>query len=394
MIRSGHGYSSSKKLCVPQPPRRRAPPKPTSSTPTSSTVVSGVGRSSSRKRRSLRLRERSETASTSRIDERRYRPRQSPARHAATRTRGTCRGSDPGHVLPMKGPGPTLRDVRVRRWFEDVVTPRGPYRLSLMVRSGRWTAPLPTGDRTRLAACRTGGSSSTPRTSAGLELARFMLALDDDTAEFHARFARDPLLGPVRAGARRLPAAPARHRGARDAARRRRAADRVAARTRDRAVDPSAARLAGRNPRGARRAFAARPAPARACAAPGLDARPGRGGVDLERLRDLPGDAAAARLARERGIGPWSIGVVALEGLGRYDHGLVGDLALVKLAASLWGRWPETWETAALLEPYAGWQGLAGEMLLLGWSRGLVPGADARRRPAHPHAHARGSLAA
>ncbi len=68
--------------------------------------------------------------------------------------------------------------------------------------------------------------------------------------------------------------------------------------------------------------------------------------------------------------------MLALEGLGRYDHGLVGDLALVKLAASLWGRWPETWETAALLEPYTGWEGLAGEMLLLGWSRGLVPGAD------------------
>ena len=48
----------------------------------------------------------------------------------------------------------------------------------------------------------------------------------------------------------------------------------------------------------------------------------------------------------------------------------------MKLAASLWGRWPETWETAALLEPYTGWEGLAGEMLLLGWSRGLVPGAD------------------
>jgi 3-methyladenine DNA glycosylase/8-oxoguanine DNA glycosylase len=84
-----------------------------------------------------------------------------------------------------------------------------------------------------------------------------------------------------------------------------------------------------------------------------------------------------ARLARERGIGPWSVGVIALEGLGRFDHGLVGDLGLVKLAASLWHRWPEPAETAALLEPYDGWGGLAGEVLMLGWSRGLVPGADA-----------------
>ena len=31
---------------------------------------------------------------------------------------------------------------------------------------------------------------------ARVEDARFMLALDDDTTEFHRRFARDPLLGP------------------------------------------------------------------------------------------------------------------------------------------------------------------------------------------------------
>ena len=42
-------------------------PKPISSTPTSSTVVSAVGRMASRKSRSLRLRERSETASTTRM---------------------------------------------------------------------------------------------------------------------------------------------------------------------------------------------------------------------------------------------------------------------------------------------------------------------------------------
>ena len=43
--------------------------------------------------------------------------------------------------------------------------------------------------------------------------------------------------------------------------------------------------------------------------------------------------AVAARLERERGLGPWSVGVVCLEGLGRYDYGLVGDLGLVKLCA-------------------------------------------------------------
>jgi hypothetical protein len=33
-------------------------------------------------------------------------------------------------------------------------------------------------------------------------------------------------------------------------------------------------------------------------------------------------------------------------------------------------------ETAALLAPYEEWQGLAGLFLMLGWSRGLIPGAD------------------
>ena len=82
----------------------------------------------------------------------------------------------------------------------------------------------------------------------------------------------------------------------------------------------------------------------------------------------------------------WSVGLVATEGLGRYDHGLVGDLSLVKLHSSLAGRWVDGHETASLLAPYGEWQGLAGEILLLGWARGLVPGAStdlariARRR--------------
>ena len=69
--------------------------------------------------------------------------------------------------------------------------------------------------------------------------------------------------------------------------------------------------------------------------------------------------------------------MIALEGLGRYDRGLVGDLSLVKLYAALTGRWVETYETAELLAPYEEWQGLAGEILLLGWARGLVPDASA-----------------
>ena len=81
----------------------------------------------------------------------------------------------------------------------------------------------------------------------------------------------------------------------------------------------------------------------------------------------------AARLQRERGLGPWSVGVIALEGLGSYERGLVGDLGLLKLCKALHGRWVEAEETAALLEPYEEWQGLASHYLLRGFARGLIP---------------------
>jgi 3-methyladenine DNA glycosylase/8-oxoguanine DNA glycosylase len=80
-----------------------------------------------------------------------------------------------------------------------------------------------------------------------------------------------------------------------------------------------------------------------------------------------------ARLVRERGLGPWSLGVVCLEGLGRYEHGLYRDLGLAKLASALWGRWVEAEETDELLAPYGEWGGLASVYLLAGFKRGLVP---------------------
>jgi 3-methyladenine DNA glycosylase/8-oxoguanine DNA glycosylase len=96
--------------------------------------------------------------------------------------------------------------------------------------------------------------------------------------------------------------------------------------------------------------------------------------LELERLHELPTGAVVRRLERERGLGPWSAGVVCLEGLGRYEHGLVGDLGLVKLVRALSGRRAvETWETAELLEPYGEWAGLASVYLLAGFGRGLIP---------------------
>jgi 3-methyladenine DNA glycosylase/8-oxoguanine DNA glycosylase len=95
--------------------------------------------------------------------------------------------------------------------------------------------------------------------------------------------------------------------------------------------------------------------------------------LPLERLVERDPVAVAERLERERGFGPWSVGVVFLEGLGRFDRGLVGDLGLVKLLAAMRGRWVEGWETAELLEPYGEWAGLASLYLLAGWHNGLLP---------------------
>jgi 3-methyladenine DNA glycosylase/8-oxoguanine DNA glycosylase len=97
------------------------------------------------------------------------------------------------------------------------------------------------------------------------------------------------------------------------------------------------------------------------------------GSLDLERLHGVPTAAAARRLERERGLGPWSAGVVCLEGLGRREQGLVGDLGLIKLVSALRGRWADAAETAELLEPYGEWAGYASVYLLAGWARGLVP---------------------
>ena len=99
---------------------------------------------------------------------------------------------------------------------------------------------------------------------------------------------------------------------------------------------------------------------------------------DLERLAAVPAEAAAARLLREPQLGPWTVAGVFLNGLGRYDRGLVGDLGLIKLCSSLLGRRAEAEDTAELLAPYGEWAGLASLHLL----RAGVPARQERARRA------------
>jgi 3-methyladenine DNA glycosylase/8-oxoguanine DNA glycosylase len=213
-----------------------------------------------------------------------------------------------------------------------------------------------------------------------------MLAVDDDTSEFHERFGRDRLVGP---SARALVGyRPTRRATVAHAVVRALAGQLVEAR-RALAIERAIGRACGNpvvtqdrlrrlSPLELRRTGLAQH---RASALARLAAT-----LDFERLHEFPTEVVRARLVRERCVGPWSVGVIAMEGLGRYDHAIVGDLSLVKLQASLTGRWVEGHETAELLAPYEEWQGLAAEVLLRGWGMGLVPGASvdlariARRR--------------
>jgi 3-methyladenine DNA glycosylase/8-oxoguanine DNA glycosylase len=260
---------------------------------------------------------------------------------------------------------------------ETLVAPAGPYRLRLVRPSGMWRAPLPDGGEATAWQLPDGRVCIRAPTDAGVELADFMLALSDDTAEFHRRFARDRLLGPtVRAlvGYRPTRLATVAHAALRAVC------GQLIESRRARAIERSILRATGSE--APTRQQLGRFAPAELCR---YGLAPQRAAtlirlcrtLDLERLRKQPTERVVTRLCRERGLGPWSCGVIALEGLGRYDQPLVGDLGLVKLASSLAGRWVEPWETDELLAPYAEWRGLAGSFLLSGWVRGLVPGACA-----------------
>jgi 3-methyladenine DNA glycosylase/8-oxoguanine DNA glycosylase len=216
-----------------------------------------------------------------------------------------------------------------------------------------------------------------------LDQLRVCLGIDDDHTPFVLRFQRDPLLGTtVRRlrGLRPVRLATVAHALLRalcgqlilasEARAMERRIVRAATDRRDGlSIPPATADLARFSPAELRRL--------------GLHARRGATlarltrSIELERLKDEPTAAVADRLLRERGLGPWSLGVVCLEGLGRFERGLEGDLGLVKLLAAMRGRRVEGWETAELLEPYGDWAGLASVYLLAGFARGLIPVARA-----------------
>ena len=270
--------------------------------------------------------------------------------------------------------------------------PKGPYSLRLsgrhasdatrVVTAGTYRATVRVGDRLeRVHALQRpdGRIVVAAESDAGVDHVRFALGLDDDHSEFLRRFADDPLLGesvrqlrglrPMRTGtvAQALLRAVA---GQLIQASRARQIERTIVRATTAELGglhapPTCADLARYSPAGlARLGLGARRAGAliRLCRT-----------LELERLKSVPTDKVVARLTRERGLGPWSVGVVCVEGLGRYEFGLYRDLGRAKLASALWGRWVEAEESDQLLRPYGEWSGLASVYLLAGYARGFVP---------------------
>jgi 3-methyladenine DNA glycosylase/8-oxoguanine DNA glycosylase len=260
---------------------------------------------------------------------------------------------------------------------EAVLRARGPYSLRLTAGTATWQARLPEGRWASALQLADGRVVVRASCEPAIVDARFMLALDDDTGEFQRLHARDPLLGPA---VQRLRGMRTRRKATVTHAVIRAVSGQLIQASRALRIERSIIRACGEDP--PTRSALARLSPA-AITASGLAASRSATLTRLARTLDLEGlrgrDDALERLARERGVGPWTVGMVALQGLGRYDAGLVDDLALVKLLASLRRRWPEPGETAELLAPYGEWQGLASVFLLQGFKRGLVRGASMDR---------------
>ena len=284
--------------------------------------------------------------------------------------------------------------------IEDVVRPAGPYSLRLsarfasdatrVMRDGVLTATIPCAgglEQARAWQRPDGAICVQAASEEGITRMRFILAVDDDHSEFLRRFGDDPLVGRATRhlrGMRPLRTATVAHALLRAVAGQLITAHEARA-IEQRVVRASTRRLGDLNgPPTA--AELARFAPAELCRL-GLGARRGATlvrlcrGTDLEQLKTVPTDLAAARLERERGLGPWSAGVVCLQGLGRYERGLARDLGLVKLASELRGTRVEPEETDALLEPYGEWAGLASVYLLAGYGSGLVGLRRENRNP-------------
>ena len=218
-----------------------------------------------------------------------------------------------------------------------------------------------------------------------VERMRFALGVDDDLGEFHHRFRRDPLLGPL---LRRNPYFRTRRRpwaweALAWAVVKQLIESERAARIQRRIVGRWGARL-GRQREGLRDV-------------PGAAAIAGRAPAELESMGlalrraialravarevatgrcDLAAQAADRRLLAVPEIGPWTVQCLGLFGRGDPDSLPAGDLGYLKLIGRLSciGRRATVEEVEEFYAPYAPFRGLAGALTLSGLHRLVAQG--------------------
>lgn len=222
-----------------------------------------------------------------------------------------------------------------------------------------------------------------------IERMRFALGVDDDLSEFHHRFRRDPLLGPL---LRRYPHFRVYRRPwpwealAWAVVKQLIEAER-AARIQRRIVGRWGARLGA--DREALRDV------------PGPEAIAGRAPAELESMGlalrraialravarevasgrcDLAAQAADRRLLAVPEIGPWTVRCLCLYGRGDLDSLPAGDLGYIKLVGRLGGlgRRASVEEVEDFYAPYAPFRGLVGALSLLGLHRLVAQGPPLR----------------
>lgn len=236
------------------------------------------------------------------------------------------------------------------------------------------------------------GRAGREQLATAIERLRFALGVDDDLTEFHRRFRRDPLLGPL---IRRLPAfrplrAPWPWEALCTAVVGQLIEAERAARIERRIVGRWGPRL-GEGP------MALRDVPAAAAIA-------GRAPAELESM-ELAGSRAIAllraarevasgrcRLERPEGdrrllaipqIGPWTVRCLGLFGRGEADSLPAGDLGYIKLVGRLagLGRRATIPEVEEFFAPYEPYRGLAGALALRGLHRAIPQGPPLRLSP-------------
>ncbi|MDA0165774.1 hypothetical protein OM076_36245 [Solirubrobacter ginsenosidimutans] len=249
---------------------------------------------------------------------------------------------------------------------------------------------------------------------AGIERMRFATGIDDDVTDFHVRFRDDPVIGRA---VRAYPWLRVRRNPdpwetlmwsiteqlidmPRATAIQRRMIGRFGRSWEGLRDSPSAATIAACAPaeleacglhakraiamiRAAREMVAGRVALARGGGAGGGAVATARDDV----LASLRADADFARLLAIPEIGPWTVEMVALHGLGRLDVVPAGDLGYLKLVGRLATGRPKAIadeaEVRGFFAPYAPWAGLAASYLI-----------RARTIPGPPQAGTRWSAAA